>query len=412
VARLLVLALNVSLLVLLVTGLIVYRVTTQAERAKAATYLHLMLHRWASAAETWYRSHAEFFDALRTRARFVPVTQTLAVVNTIMLFVVLAASFWEGRDTLVAWGASIGPRTTNGEWWRLVTSLFVHANALQLLACLVGLIPLGFVLERFVGSLALAAVYVTSGVFAGLMTVSAYPMDVTAGASGAICGLYGLAFATAIWGLLQRPRLTVPWGVLKWLACAGAIFFAANVPIGTVAVGAELTGFVVGLTCGVVLVRGVSKSVIPVRRTAAVVAAAFALAMAVALPLRGLTDIRPDIDRMRTTDERTAATFRAAATQLALGRTSEKAIIQLIEHEIIPPLQAEQSRLVPTRVVPADQEALMVAAGEYVRLRLESWRLRATAFRKGSLSMLRQAEVKEGAARDVLVRIPYPLSPT
>jgi membrane associated rhomboid family serine protease len=411
-ARLLVLALNVSLLVLVVTAYVVYRVTTEAERAKALTFLQLQVHRGVSAAEAWYRAHTEFFDALRTRARFVPVTQILAVVNTIMFFVVLVASFWDGRDALVAWGASIGPRTTNGEWWRLVTSLFVHASMLQLVAGLIGLIPLGFVLERFVGSVALAAVYVTSGVFAGLMSASAYPMDVTAGASGAICGLYGLAFATAMWGLLQRPRLTAPWGVVKWLACAGAIFFIYNILSGIVPAGAELTGFVVGLACGVVLVRGVGKELIPVRRTAAVVAAAFALAMAVALPLRGLTDVRPDIDRMRATDERTAATFRAAATQLALGRTSEKAIIQLIEREIIPPLQAEQSRLVPTRPVPADQEAVMVAAGEYVRLRIESWRLRATAFRKGSLSMLRQADVKEGAARDVLVRIPYPLSPT
>ena len=411
-ARLLVLALSVSLLVLLVTGFIVFRVTTAAERAKALTYVQQLLQQWVVAAETWYRSHDEFFAALRTRARFVPVTQALAIVNTILFLVVMVASFWGGQDALVAWGASVGPRTTNGEWWRLVTSLFVHASVLQLLACLIGLIPLGFVLERFVGSMTLVAGYLISGVFAGLMSVSAYPMDVTAGASGAICGLYGLALATAMWGLLQQPRLTVPLGVLKWIACAGAIFVTYSIPSGSVALGAELTGFIVGLTCGVVLVRGVSKGLIPVKRTAAVMAAAFALAMAVALPLRGITDVRPDIDRMRATDERTAATFRAAATQLALGRTSEKAIVELIEREIIPPLQAEQSRLVPTRPVPADQEVVMVAAGEYVRLRLESWHLRAAAFRKGSLSMLRQADAKEGAARDVLVRIPYPLSPT
>ncbi len=215
---------------LLVSGYVVYRVTTQAERARAIAYLQLVLQRWVSAAETWYRGHAEFFDALRTRTRFVPVTQALAIVNTIMFLVVLVASFWEGGDALVAWGASIGPRTTNGEWWRLVTSLFVHASTIQLLTSLIGLIPLGFVLERFVGSVSLAAVYVISGAFAGLMTVSAYPMDVIAGASGAICGLYGLAFATAMWGLLQRPRLTVPWDVLKWLACAGVIFLSYNIP--------------------------------------------------------------------------------------------------------------------------------------------------------------------------------------
>jgi membrane associated rhomboid family serine protease len=401
-----------SLLVVLVVGYVAYRVTTEAERAKFAKYLQVSMQRCALAVATWYEAHASYFDALRARARFVPVTQGLAIVNTIVYLIVLVTSVWQGRDVLIAWGASVGPQTTNGEWWRLVTSLFVHASTLHLLAFLVGLVPLGFVLERIVGSVTLAAVYVTSGVFAGLMTVSSYPMDVSAGASGAVCGLYGLAFATAPWGLLQQPRLTLPWGVLKWLACAGLVFLAYNIPSGIVPAGAELVGFIVGLSCGVALGRGVSKGPIPIRRSAAVVAAAFALALAVAIPLRGITDVRPDIDRMRATDERTAATFRVAATKLALGRTSEKVMINLIEREIIPALQAEHSRLVPSRIVPADQRAVLIAAGEYVQLRIESWRLRATAFRKGSLALLRQADHKEGVARDVLVRIPYPLSPT
>jgi membrane associated rhomboid family serine protease len=403
---------TVALLVVLVFAYVAYRVTTETERAKFARYLRLLLERWVLAADEWYEAHASFFVALRARTRFAPVTPLLVVINMIMFMIVLVASYWEGRDVLVAWGASVGPRTANGEWWRLLTSLFVHASTLHLLACLIGFAPLAFVLERFVGSVTLAAVYVISGVFAGLMAVSAYPMAVSAGASGAICGLYGLAFATATWGLVRQPRLTVPWGVVKWLACAGLIFLAYNIPSGVVAAGAELTGFIVGLSCGLVLARGVGTGLIPVRRSAAVVAATFALALAVTVPLRGLTDIRPDIDRMRATDEQTAAAFRAAATRLALGRTTEKALIDLIERDIIPALEHEQPHLLSTRIVPDDQKAIMAAAGEYVRLRIESWRLRAAAFRKGSLAMLRQADQKEGAARDLLVRIPYPLSPT
>ena len=61
--------------------------------------------------------------------------------------------------------------------------------------------------------------------------------------------------------------------------------------------------------------------------------------------------------------------------------------------------------------MPEDQEAVLAAAREYVQLRIEYWGLRTQAIRKGSIAMLRQADKKEGAARDVLVRIPYPLAP-
>jgi len=176
------------------------------------------------AAADWYEVHEPFFTGLRARTRLAPVTPAFVLVNVGMFVIVFVASVVQGHNALIEWGASIGPRTTNGEWWRLVTSLFVHAGPLHLLACLVGFFPLAFVMERLFGSVALAVVYVASGVFAGLSAISAYPLDVSVGAAGAICGLYGLAAATWMWRLLQRPRVTVPWGVLKWIGCTGLIF--------------------------------------------------------------------------------------------------------------------------------------------------------------------------------------------
>jgi rhomboid protease GluP len=404
----------VALIVLLVFGFVTYRVTTETERVKFVAQVRALLYEWAAAAVKWFEGQAPFFEALRARTRFAPVTPGLVIVNTVMFVTVIVSRFFDGQETLVEWGASIGPRTSNGEWWRLVTSLFVHAGPLQLLACLVGLLPIGFVLERFVGSVALLAVYLASGVFAGLMTVSAYPMALSTGASGAICGLYGLAFATMTFGLLQEPRLTIPWQVAKWLAISTVVFLAYNVPTGIVPLGAELIGFIVGALCGAAIARGVGRGTIPVRRSAAVMATALAMVIVTAVPLRGIKDARPDIDRMMATDQRTAAAFRTAATQLALGRKTETAMVSLIEREIIPALKDEEPRLSAGGVVPNDQLALVTAAREYLRLRIESWHLRAAAFRKGSMSMLRQADSKEGAARDVLARNPYLflLSPT
>jgi rhomboid protease GluP len=334
------------------------------------------------------------------------VTPTLAVAYTITFLVVFVTSLFSSHDALVAWGANVGARTANGEWWRLITSLFIPAGPLHLIACIVGLFPLGRVLERLVGSLAFAGVYLTAGVFAGLALVAINPTAVNAGASAAICGVYGFASTTLVWGFLfQKPRLIVPWDVLKWLACAGLIFFAYSIAADTVTRQTELTGFVAGVVCGLALAKGIGQRAVPVKRTAALLALAGTMAVVVAIPLHGITDVRPAIDRMMATDERTAATFRAAARQLVLGRTTEKAMIDLIEREIIPDLERERPNM-SGRVVPDDQRALVVASNEYLQLRIQSWRLRATAYRRGSLAMLRQADTTEGAARDVLTRIP------
>ena len=74
------------------------------------------------------------------------------------------------RETLVEWGASFGPRTTNGEWWRLAASMFVHTGFLQLLVNCAALVQLGLILERLVGHITFAAVYFAAGVLASLVS--------------------------------------------------------------------------------------------------------------------------------------------------------------------------------------------------------------------------------------------------
>jgi membrane associated rhomboid family serine protease len=401
----------VALLVILAIVFVVYSATTPTERAAFVKRLRAAAQRRAVAAADWYEVHEPFFTGLRARTRLAPLTPAFVLVNVGMFVIVFVSSVVQGHNALIEWGASIGPRTTNGEWWRLVTSLFVHAGPLHLLACLVGFFPLAFVMERLFGSVALAVVYVASGVFAGLSAISAYPLDVSVGAAGAICGLYGLAAATWMWRLLQRPRVTVPWGVLKWIGCTGLIFLGYNLVAGTVPPESLFAGFLVGALSGAAIGRGVGERTIPLRRCAAVGAAALGVAIFTGVPVHGICDVRPDIDHMMVTDERTAAAFRAAVTQLSQGRLGEKAMITLIDGEILPALEREQQRLASEGLVPEDQEAVLAAAREYVQLRIEYWGLRTQAIRKGSIAMLRQADKKEGAARDVLVRIPYPLAP-
>ena len=60
-------------------------------------------------------------------------------------------------------GGNFEPRTTSSEWGRLITAVFVHGNAFDLLINIAALISVGLLLERLVGHLTFLAVYLGAG---------------------------------------------------------------------------------------------------------------------------------------------------------------------------------------------------------------------------------------------------------
>src|SRR5690606_18795839 len=130
-----------------------------------------------------------------------------------------------GADgTPVGRGASVGPLTANGEWWRLLPSSLVHDGVLHLAVNLVALISTGFVLERLVGSTAFAAVYVAGALLGGLAGLASSPVTVVAGGSAAIFGLYGLLLASWTWGAFERSTTTIRLSTVARLTPGAAAF--------------------------------------------------------------------------------------------------------------------------------------------------------------------------------------------
>ena len=164
-------------ILLALVAAIAYRIATPEERTR---YLHIAIDAAARLKARALRRHPAadtFRAALRARTPRLVVTPAIAAVDAIVFGCLLfAAGALTEPDTLVGWGASVGPRTTNGEWWRLVTSTFVHTGALHLLVNVATLMYLGAILERLVGPLAFAVVYLSAGVFAGLVNLSSRPV--------------------------------------------------------------------------------------------------------------------------------------------------------------------------------------------------------------------------------------------
>lgn len=371
------------IVVLIVLGFVGLRAMAEEERAKLFRTARAVVQEVKDAASVSRAQCVDYRAALKARTNWPLVTFAIAALHVAVFgFMVVRPGSLADPQTLVGWGANHGPLTTNGQWWRLLTSLFVPGGFFELLIDVACLVQLGIILERLLGPAAFAGAYFSSGIFASLVSLTARPLGVSTGSSGAVFGLYGLLVAPSIWLLVYRSTVTMPRAAVKQLIPGGLVFVLYNIGSDSLASSAELTGFAVGCLCGIVLVKGVSDATPPIRRVGVAAGAAFVMAIAVAVPLRGVTDARPEIERVVAVEARTSSAYQSAMDQLKKRRITAEALAQLIDRTIMPQLQAADARLKSLGGVPREQEELVAHAADYLRLRSESWRLRADVLRK------------------------------
>lgn len=124
----------------------------------------------------------------------------LGAVGLVFAGQLLQNPFVPGEDLIILWGAKINPAIAEGQWWRLVTPIFIHGSLLHFLANGYSLFVLGPGLERFYGAGRFSMLFLLSGV-AGVTASYWFNASPSVGASGAIFGLIG---AHAV--LLYRNR--------------------------------------------------------------------------------------------------------------------------------------------------------------------------------------------------------------
>jgi hypothetical protein len=114
--------------------------------------------------------------------------------------------------------------------------------------------------------------------------------------------------------------------------------------------------------------------------------------------LQTLSDVRPEIEHLIAIEDRTARAYDAAVAQFRMGAISADALARVIERAVVPELQSVGTRLRSLGHVRADHRPLLTRAEEYVRLRSESWRLRAAALEQRNMSALKSADRAERAS--------------
>jgi rhomboid protease GluP len=362
------------LIALLVLGVVAWRAATKEQRI---AILQVIDAAFLKVVETGRKELERLRAERRIRASRFIATPVITVLSLAVFLLTLGG----GRDShLLFWGADFGPRTSNGEWWRLVTAIFVNRRVVLLFVNIVALGQIGLALEGIIGSLSVAATFVVAGVFAGLLGLSKYPTAVIAGPSGAIFGLYGLLIIVSVGLWRRRSDLLMSTFSARWLAAVAAAFTLLNVFNRETGGTASLVGLLVGMLFGIATARDAEHSA-PVRRVAVATAAGLLIAVACAIPLRGILDVRPEIQRLVSVEEHTAGTYKAADDRYKKGRLSAEALAELIERTIIPELQAADARLDALHGVPAEDATLLADGHDYLRQRSESWRLRVDGLR-------------------------------
>jgi membrane associated rhomboid family serine protease len=357
-------------------------------------------------------------DALRERTRWIVVVPAIAIINAAVFARLLFASPDLSPEAVVAWGGNFAPRTGNGEWWRLVSATFVHFGVLSLLVNTGAILSAGRVLERLVGSVTFGVVYVVAGAMGALASLWISPVAVTAGASAAVFGVYGLLLACWMWGAFRRSTTTVRLASIKTLAVPAVLFIAYSLATDDLATSAEIAGVVSGFMAGLLLARSAADRKPALPRVAAAAVAAAVIVFVLSEPVRGLVDPREEIAAVIAMETRTAAKYDAAVVRFSKGSVTAGVLASLIERMILPELKTANRRVNALGRVPADQQDVVAEARDYLRMREESWRLRAHALQKASMPLLRQADQNEKRALDAFVkfrtsagRIGTPLTP-
>ncbi len=131
-----------------------------------------------------------------------------------------------------------GPFVADGQWYRIITSAFVHAGLIHLLFNMIVLWWLGGALERYAGTLRFGAIYLSSVVWGAAGALLLAPDALTVGASG---GIYGLMAALLV---LERQQ------GIALLGSSVGIFLLLNLAITFVIPGISIGGHLGGLVGG------------------------------------------------------------------------------------------------------------------------------------------------------------------
>ena len=193
----------------------------------------------------------DFAASLRDITPRTPVTHALVSANILVFIVAVALGAGVIKPdprVMIRLGTNFTPLTLDGQWWRLLTSMFLHFGLIHIAFNMLALYVNGTVAERIFGSLRYLVIYLVAGLCGSVASLLWHSQVNSAGASGAIFGVLGAMIAFYL-----RKEGGVPPDVLKTQLNSAGLFVFYNLVLGASAhidnaahIGGLAGGFVMG----------------------------------------------------------------------------------------------------------------------------------------------------------------------
>jgi rhomboid protease GluP len=190
---------------------------------------------------------SEFFSFFKpTEGYFIaPILLNINIVIFIMMAISGVNIMLPDNESLILWGANFRPVTLEGEWWRLITSCFLHIGIIHLLLNMYALLYIGLLLEPYLGKSRFLSAYLLTGIAASAASLYWNELTISAGASGAIFGMYGVFLAMLTTNLIEKSAR-------KALLMSIAVFVGYNLLNG-LKDGIDNAAHVGGLVSGLII---------------------------------------------------------------------------------------------------------------------------------------------------------------
>jgi len=321
----------------------------------------------------------DFYRKLFTATPHVYVTHVLIGINVLIFAVMILSGvsiFAPQVDSMIQWGANYGPKTLGGQWWRLFSCMFLHFGIIHIAFNMWVLWDIGQLIERLVGNIGFLIIYLLCGLSGSLASVYWNPNVVSAGASGAVFGMFGVLL-----GYLALQRHSVPMNVVKQLRSSGTTFLVYNLIFGFMVRfidnAAHIGGLVAGFIGGIVLSHSLDGDV-AIRR---LVRAAAVLVLGVAGVSAGiLAAPDPPLD-LGTEESRILDIYETAYNEWEKRELDDLGFATLLERDVIAPWEHLTEELMArfgTKRLNAESELQ-----NYMNLRRQSWKALVQFLRTG-----------------------------
>ena len=202
-------------------------------------------------------AHERFGKAMNVLGARSLVTPSIIAINVAVFIVMIFA----GADLMspnpavhIRFGSNFGPLTWTGQPWRLLTSAFLHFGLIHIALNMYALYQGGALVERLFGSTRFAVIYLLSALSGSVASGLWDPLRNSAGASGAIFGVYG-----ALLAFLAVRRVDIPPSMLKSISSSALLFCLYSLVIGAahplIDNACHVGGLLGGFVSGVILAR-------------------------------------------------------------------------------------------------------------------------------------------------------------